>query len=75
MSKKHKIKELGGLIKFMLYTVCVFGVMLLLYFGINMLAKKNSHACKFIGNVWLVGSKSDPNARKGCFTYRELYSL
>lgn len=74
MPKKenNSTNDMQGLGKFLLYVVIVFSSMLVMFFILQRLAKLHSIPCKFIGNVWLVGS-ADPNARKGCFTYRELY--
>lgn len=54
----------------------LFIVAIFAYIVLSKVAQRNSKVCDFIGNVWLEGiaSTENPNPRRGCFTYEELYS-
>lgn len=72
MKKGKKTKRNSDLIYFAIVVPVIFIIGLIGYNLLGKVAKGNRQVCKFLGNVWLFGT-SDPNVRKGCFSYKELY--
>lgn len=70
--KQKKTKRNKDLIFFAIVIPVIFIVGLISYNFLGKVAKNNRPVCKFLGNVWLFGT-ADPNVRKGCFSYNELY--
>lgn len=76
MSKRTKEKRNKDLVFLVLLAPILFIVIVLMYTLLSNLAEKNKKVCNYIGRIWLEGvaSSEDPNPRRGCFTYEELYS-
>lgn len=78
MPKKTKENEITN--RDILFLVLLIPVSIIVtvsaYKILSKISKTNKKVCTYLGSIWLEGTPSaeDPNPRRGCFTYEEVYA-